>query len=564
MSTYSAGLLNVGTLNATGGSAVLTTNTANVTNLNSDVVTTQDLTLTNLTVPTTGSFDVEGLNNYEGNYVAGDLISYTLKGTMSTATASAYFGAVYTSGNDIYLPDSSYNINFYEMIYWGVDSRSNDTVRMSATVCVPTTIVSPTIVSYKHGTLLNTYQLFTLWQEMKNISDGSGSTNKPDMTAWLLSTTGYVTVCADNPGYGLSLGTYNFLDPTGESQSQYNAVVALKQLIEKRPALFNGSSFVAPIDVINTGYSLGGIFCPLVSELISLNSSLNLVNTVVGGPNNAYQLLNSAIYGGTDGSGASSNPTSLGVLFFSMLFLNTNNKLYGTLFNLKPEITYGVLPLLDQLYLDTARNNRVNSLGGIFTRIIQFIQKATNNTAILNSSFQPYTQLYPLGGQVAFFIPSTVFNGGTQNLLLGKQISFFTNIFEDFTDLSGTPINVMYSQQDELSCYTAANPYIGTVATDQVSGPLNIFLTTDNSGNGGFNGLSRAAYTNTDVDASQNLLSGLMQTAATGLVNSEDTNNCSNTRWNTLPLGASLQTHGAFQDRIYQTVVRNYLKSRTP
>ena len=565
MSVYTAGLLNVTTLNATGASAVLEANTATVTNLNADVVTTQDLTLTNLTIPTDGTFDVEGLNIYEGTYTAGDLISYTLKGTMSTATASAYFGAVYTGDNAIYLPDSSYNINFYEMVYWGIDSRSNDTTRMSATVCIPATVVSPTIVSYKHGTLGNTYQYYTLWQEMKNISDGSGSVNKPELDGWYYSTTGYVTVCADNPGYGVSVGNYNFLDPTGESQSQYNAIVALKQLIEKRPALFNGTSFVAPIDVISTGYALGALFCPLVSELVALNPSLNLVNTIAGGPVNAYALINAAIYGGTDGVTPSSNPTSLGVLYLFLLLFATDYQLYGTLFNVKPEVTYCVIPLFQQLYLDTARNNRVNNLGGLFTPIIRFIQKATNNQAILNSSFQPYTQLYPAGGFVAYFIPSTIFNGSTNNLLIGKQFSFFTNIFEDFTELSGTPINVIYSQQDELSCYTAANPYIGTLATDQISGPLNIFLTTDNSGNGGFNGLNRAPYSDTDIDASQNLLSGpsgLMQTAATALVDSEGTNNCSNTRWNTLPLGANLQTHGIFGPRIYQTVIRDYLKSR--
>ena len=74
MSTYSAGLLKVTTLDATGASAVLTANTATVTNLNADVVTTQDLTLTNLTIPDTGAFAINGLNNYEGNVQSGDLI----------------------------------------------------------------------------------------------------------------------------------------------------------------------------------------------------------------------------------------------------------------------------------------------------------------------------------------------------------------------------------------------------------------------------------------------------------------------------------------------------------
>jgi len=550
----SAGLVNLTNLTVNG----LGAGSINTTNLNFNNLSIAQ----NLNVA--GNFSLSGFNNYEGSYKAGDIISYTLKGTMLTALANVYFSVIYPPGNNsIYKPDSSYNIDFYEMIYWGVDSRSNDTVRMSATVCVPSTIVSSTVVSHKHGTLTNTYQLYTLWQEMKNIVSGVASppTNTPSLNAWVLATTGYVTVCADNPGYGVSLGNYNFIDPTGESYSQYNAVVALKQLIEKQPDIFN-QTFPAKLNVISTGYSLGALYCPLVSELIALNPSFKLVNTIPGAPTNPYRLMDKAFFNSTNGTQVSPYRTSLSVLLFSMLLVNANNKIYGPLINIKPNINFGVLPMLEQLYLDTTRNNATNSPYGLFPRLIKFMQRASNNQAIVDFSGNPYILDFPYQGAQAFVIPSQIANVPSVNLEIAKQSTFFTNIFEDFSDLSGTPINVMYSLQDQLGCYNPANPYFGSASRDLIAGPLRTFITTDNSGNGGFNGLNRSNYTDTTVDASQNGLIGQMATAATALVNSENTNNCSNTRWNTLPLGAGLQEHGFFSYRIFQTVVRKYLLTR--
>ena len=571
MSTYSAGLLNVTTLDATGASAVLTANTATVTTLNADVVTTQDLTLTNLTIPTDGTFDIEGLNIYEGTYTAGDLISYTLKGTMTVSDASSYWAAdpAYTGANNlIYLPDSSYNIAFYEMVYWGIDTRSNDTTRMSATVCIPSTIISPTIVSFKHGTLANTYQFFTLWREMERIKAGIRNYyNSPEIAPWILATTGYVTVCADNPGYGVGVGTYNYGEPTAESQSQFNAIVALKQLIEKRPALFNGASFVAPIDVISTGYSLGSNFCPLVSELIRLNSAdFNLVNTIPGGVINAYKLLEVCL---SDSSGALlTTNQSFNVLYLTLLLGNTNTQLYSPLFSFKPSISYGVVPMLQNLYLDTTRNNGINSPYGLTPRLVKFIQRATNNEGVRNYLGAPYLGDYPNPAYapysvVLYFKPSEIGDSFSPNLQYSKLGTFFTNIFEDFTDLSGPPINVMYSLQDTLACYNPADPYLVNPANgiDRNADPLAAFITTDSSYNGGFNGLSRASYTDTQVDASQNGLITQMQTVADVLTASEGGGTCSNTRWNTASLAAA-QGHGDFSDKIYQTVLRKYLTSR--
>ena len=551
-------------------SGTISAGLVNLTNLTVNSVTSGSISTTNLNfnnldiaenINVAGDFSLTGFNTYEGAYKAGDVISYTLKGTMGTALANAYFSAIYPTGNNsIYKPESNYNINFYEMVYWGVDSRSNDTTRMSATVCIPSTVVSSTVVSYKHAAPGSTYQFYTLWQEMKNITQGIFNQSIPDIIAWMLATTGYVTVCADNPGYGVGVGNYNFLDATGESQSQYNAVVALKQLIEKENSLFNNTTFPTPLNVISAGYANGGNFCPFVSELIALDTRFNLVNTISGGLVNPYELLDVAFYGDSSGTQVSTNRTSLNVLYLMLLFVNTNNKVYGPLLNIKPNITFGVLPLLDQIYLDKPINSTT-----LFPRLIRYVQNATGGQGIVDASGNSYNYAeYNPVTNPPFVIQSEIVNAPNNNLQLGKQSVFFTNIFEDFSELSGTPINVMYSQQDQLTCYDPLNPSVGSVGTDLVAGPLNTFITTDNSGNGGFNGLSRTNYTLTDIDASQNGLITQMQTAATGLVNSENGSSCSNTRWNTLPLGANLQEHGFFHYRIFQTVLRKYLLTRTP
>jgi len=243
---------------------------------------------------------MEDANTYEtygSNYKPGDLIGLNYKGTMTPTVNNAFFTSLLTAAppfgfgplGSSFVPTITNNINFYEMVYWSGDSRSGDVVRMSATVCIPQVIINNTLLSYKHGTPGSTYQNSTTWQQMLDVlTDPVG--NLPeiqlvDFVSWMVSCAGYVTVIADNPGYGVSVNNYNYNDPYNETYSQYNAVVALSQLVTRAPELFN-VTYTSPFNVINTGYSLGALISPFVSQLIASNPSFKLINTIAGAPIN--------------------------------------------------------------------------------------------------------------------------------------------------------------------------------------------------------------------------------------------------------------------------------------
>jgi hypothetical protein len=546
----------------------LTTNNLNVPQLN---------TTNNFTVG--GNFDLNGLNLYEGKYEPGDVISYIKKGTMPAATTNAVWTAkiAYTGISagvrPIVAPNATSDIDFYELVYWGADSRSGDVVRMSATLLVPTTLVSTTIVSYKHGTILNPYQYSTLWSVMQNllVPDEIGNISEGFSSAWALATEGYVVISADNPAYGISVGSYNFLDPFGEVFSQYNALVAATQLTQKAPTLFPLSFDPAQFDVINGGYSLGALFSPLVSQMIKVNQSttnINLVNTVAGAPVNAYSLLNWGIYNNTfdtfDVSGnstvaVSNIPTSVAMYMFTMLYVNGNIFSMPDDLGFKSAITTGVLPMFNQVYLNT--NNNVNPPGGFgFTgRVI-----TKTNTVV------PGAITYPFGPYVPLLNPPKIWVANDGLLGLTKQCSFYTNIFTDFTDLSGTPINVLYTMQDELACYDytypahGGNPYLGYgPTTDQVAGPLNAFITTTAPGGNGLNrpsGDYSVPGISTLTDSSNT--SVYIYANAARLLASESTGLCSNYRANTTGINLSTGAHDPYDSTIFQTVFRTYLRSR--
>ena len=534
----------------------------------SETTTLNDLDVNNLNVD---NLNITGLNLYEGNYVPGDVISYNYVGLMPAAKSLEILNGKITAPTipaHTVVPSnliaSSYDIKVYELIYWGFDSRSSDTIRMSATLLIPTTIVDAVIVSNKHGTLGNVWQGYTLWAYMQSIINNnpvdmallSGVSNN----SWMFATTGYVVVCADNPGYGRSLGFYNFLDPIGESFSQYNALVATKQLITKESSLFptplKNVFGVPKFKVISSGYSLGGVMILFVSQLIADDSSFTLLNTIAGAPVNANKLLNQAIY---DNDPTNTTPSVYAmaaiVYVFILLYANSN---YGTAVEsaLKQNIVNVVLPTLNQLYLNTTSNI------GLFGRNI------LKNTLIAN------------GGNPAVFGPSGpnpatdftvypayLFNASTTLEQL-KEVSWYTNRYQDFSNLTGTPINVIYSLQDALCSYNPPTPYLGGgTATDNINTALTSFITTQNGSYGGLgngNGLNRtnpADFTNTIVTPTSGGTIASLQVANTNvLISSESTNKCSSTRWETGSVG-NLE-HSTFADTVYQTVVRNYLIQR--
>ena len=579
MSTYNAGYINVqgNAYFDPSGSSTAQLNTANLTvngtlTTNNLVTPTTLNTTNNLTVD--GNFDLNGLDLYEGKYEPGDVISYIKKGTMPVATTNAVWTAKVASTGisaGVYsavTPTATSDIDFYELVYWGADSRSGDVVRMSATLLVPKTLVSTTIVSYKHGTILNPYQYATLWSVMENFLtlDPIGNISEGFSSAWALATEGYVVVSADNPAYGISVGSYNFLDPFGEVFSQYNALVAATQLTQKAPSLFPLTFNPAQFNVINSGYSLGALYSALVSQMIKVNqpsTNIKVVNTIAGAPVNAYSLLNWGIYNNTfDTSGTavsvSNIPTSVAMYMFTMLYVNGNIFSMPGDLGFKSAITTGVLPMFNQVYLNT--NDNVNPGGLGFTgRVI------TKTNAVA-----PGAVTFPFGPSIPLLNPPKIWVANDGLLGLTKQCSFYTNIFTDFTDLSGTPINVLYTMQDELACYDyiypahGGSPYTGYgPTTDQVAGPLNDFITTTAPGG---NGLNRPSG-NYSVPAISTLTNNTTTTNyinanAARLLASENTGLCSNYRTDTTGINLSAGAHDPYDSTIFQSVFRTYLRTR--
>jgi len=514
----------------------------------------------NLTV--NGNFNLNGLNLYEGNYQPGDIISFIKKGTMPAALTNGYMQAAINVGGNTAYTDTSYNIDFYEMIYWGVDSRSNDLTRMSATLLVPSTVINNTILSFKHGTITSPVNEVTIWYTMSTFLN-SGGTNPGSydvqFAGWWFASTGYVTIVADNPGYGVSVGTYNYSDTIGEPFSQYHAVVATKQFIQKYnnliPTPLNGA-FSAPYKIINSGYSLGGLFGGTVSQLIAADISFKLLNTIPGAPVNSYKIITGSLF---DSSGnLSTNRIGDNEMFISCLYFNGNRPLNTLLYNLQPNFVNNILPMFDEVYLNTQKNTNLTA-ATFFSLVIERILK-NNPLAITDYSGNPW-YLNPSSEryyQPSFFINPNVTMSSYFDAL--KSAPFYTNTFSDFTDLSGIPMSVIYSLQDDLCCYDTANPYVGNgPTTDLVYDDLQTFYTTP--GQYGNYLDASGKYVDTVYTVTPLNINTTVASVVGYLIASETTKSIANLRFDTTALGGL--THQTFGLSLWGAIISNYLKNRT-
>ena len=559
MATYSAGILNVSgnayfdpsgsntasfqTVNAiVNGNMGATTLKATTLVIDSSATLTGSVSINNnLTV--NGAITLNGFNNYEGNLAPGDIISYNYINTMtSTKTLAVYATAAAATGG---INDTSNNISIYEIIYWGYDSRSSNLTRMSATLLIPSTIRNETIVSYKHGTIPNNYEYATLWNAMDQIIKSTSTGGNIDPGGWLLAYAGNVVVVADNPSYGCSMGFYNFLDTAGEASSQYHALCAAKQLFTKALTLAPAKFLTSPTSVISVGYSLGGMMCPFVSQLINREpSKWNLINTIAGGPVNAYTLMYQVL----------KNPTlktTATVYGFNLNSSASDDKF--RLSGLLPNIYTDVLPLYNQYYTNSTTATSLDTIGTAFNNSLY-----TKSLASVKANISPdSSNFYPTANG---YYPFTVFDCSSSLSYLNTkyEYTFYTNSFISYSDLSGTPMNVIYSQGDELCCYDPSGSATGKVANDMVKPYFNGFVT--NSAFTGINGVSQSPLVSlpgTPVYTQYDLLdaSGVLSFTPIALKSSEGTYNCSRTS------AVAALNHGQFGYRFSNTV-NKYLQLR--
>ena len=420
------------------------------------------LNLNNLVVSNDVTFG--GLNFSNGTIAAGRIISYIRRTEKSipAATSRTDLKSVgYTINDNV----TMYDLDVYEVIYWGYDTRSSSLTKMSATLLVPTTIINnKTIVSYKHGTLLTTDNNCTLWQYLSLlVTTGAPTSYKPDYTTWFLSaTTGYVSIVADNPSYGASIGLYNYADTYGEAQSQYNATVATRQLMDFHPELFHDKFVGAGIlNVIVGGYSLGGIVSGQVAEFIDQNpdNKLAVINTIAGSPVNVTAFV-TLIQDNLD------KATSWSVAYFFMLF-----SLWNPVFRdcMLPNIYTDVLPLFNPLRLPNSKyaGYKNNSFVAEFSIVAT---KSINASPESDTSGHKAVAFISVYFDTLFDMPKL-----KKYFRLGQEITFYTSPFMDYSDLSGTPINTIYSAYDELANFNPNSPAVITDSSNNYDNIHNYF-----------------------------------------------------------------------------------------
>jgi hypothetical protein len=574
-----------------------------------------------LTVPNTGSFNLAGLNAYEGAIQSGDIISVNQLGVVSAAQTNAYMAALIgPAGASTFWQDTSYNIVINQIVYWGNDFLTNSVDKFSATLLVPylgSNVYIPTglpknsaIVSYKHGTLSSVYQNTTLWAAMQEAAAGqvySTSSIPVDPAAWMFSATGYITVCADNVSYGKSVGSYDYQNVSDEATSQYAAIVATTQLMTMRPSLFYGQFVgVSPVNVINSGYSLGGVQCVYIAQLIknidirnpyantNTNSiPLKLVQTIAGAPLNAYQLLTSVLETNYN------SPTLWTILLLVLLSLGDpqNN---GIKQSVRPNILTDVYPTLNQFYANT-NTTSVSQLGNLQAATFNsvgnaFLLQNPGNVQSISVPTPGAGNTFPIDASNNYTIATTGYITPNQfyknpyytdcsahNFALNStnQVAFYTNRFVDYTDLSGTPISVIYSTGDELACNNAGAPavyndtsqniYVGIPAKDTIYDAYKAWNDSSNSTPTFPSGIRSQGKLWVDVSGGF-ALGGYTTTnpatnpIATVLLSTENTNTSSVVRVNkddiTPGQNLALQ-HSPFLITVFQLGVRVYLNSRT-
>jgi hypothetical protein len=415
----------------------------------------------------------------------------------------------------------------------------------------------------------------------------------------MFASTGHVVVSADNVSYGKSYGSTNAFNAADEVFSQYASIVATTQLINIRPTLFNNQSFLnesSSIDIINTGYSLGGMFGPMISQFIANNDILNpynntnantiplkLIQTISGAPTNQHELSKTVI------SNNYTKPTIWSFAIFASL--TGNSPVTGLTSIARPSAVANCAPIWNPMYQNTLKN---------------YISQVTNliGSVVYNTGFNYIYQSDPSGAEAIYpaevpylAVPdaSNFFTSGyiTPNQLffnpyysdssnynyvidLTKQSVFYTNPFVDYSDLSGTPITVIYSTGDELCCNnagasttyseTSANIYVGTPARDMTYQAYKDWVDSSSVSNGIWDqgktfldlsgGIALGGYTQ------NNLYNPIASTLLA--VENNNVAVCIRVNKDNFTSGQNLLLqHNVFQDTVYQNGVRTYLNNRT-
>ena len=347
-------------------------------------------------------------------------------------------------GFSLYGPNQP--VSVYKIVYYSNDTRSQTVERCSGTLCIPQNITKNEMICQLRGTLvvMSNAELGHIYlpEISKNPDINARSTINDGIASVSLSGLGYVVFCADGLGYGESSGSPFYADYDAETEPHIDLTRAMRNLVIKKPELFN-NKFSLPLNIIVTGYSLGGIFGPAYANML-LGDSINveerkdfkIKNMLLGAIVNLYEFIKYNI----------DNPiVSLAELFFSCLgiYRKNDNILYC-----KPNAFDNIFPL----FKDWSQEKTTNEF--LFKFSTAIILDSIENPPVNNNYVPPITTKLP-GTNIDFVVAVDarqfiILDQWSKYINYFKLFSSLNNKFKPLTDISGIPLVNIYSIKDEL------------------------------------------------------------------------------------------------------------------
>ena len=355
-------------------------------------------------------------------------------------------------------------VNIYQITYYSSNpSNSNSVELVSGTVFIPQTISKSTIVDNLRGASIGTDDYgvcsWLIVQGTTWVSSTPSQRSSFSRTSSLISVAslGYVVVAPDGFGLGVSLNKTNlFSDYFSNVNPSVDILRAFKKYLEYTKSTgsnqFQGKFNATTLNVIHTGYSLGGLASPGVINEFKAGVSQSipsdeaaLFNSVKGIYGSALESKASFDYFYTNRATAATrflNPT---VVFLTLQVASSNYNVYqGTTIGCRSNIIPSFLEDLNRTQSETLFGT--TNFTGLFSKI--FYDYTTNAVEYATAGIQAPTII---GGLPFVDWKQLYSEDGIR--LLGNILSSsipWTSKMRNLRDLSNTPIANIYGHADEL------------------------------------------------------------------------------------------------------------------
>lgn len=348
-------------------------------------------------------------------------------------------------------------INVYKIGYYSSDLLSSQPIKLYGTLLVPNNIIKEEIISYKNDIIYELQSNNSIWKavgpdgiwNLATTQDKSllANENLLKINCLLsLSSLGYIVIIPDgfNTSNTLRIFTYE-----GETIPSVDMIKSIRKLILYSPSIFNGFELNdQPLNVIQLGYSSGGIYGPSIINEFYYNSSkinkaeINFVAGHFGGVPSIETIINNLFtFGSNKDKGCYRLPIEM-LILFALYFGNcpiieqiAQPSAYGNFFQLfKGKWFQDWNKFSKQVFINLVYNHELNVLAGIH-----------NNK---DDTVEPYIK----PNENMFDIRQII---NIQKFVTYKEYflsqSGWSNILRPLENLKNIPISNMYSETDELS-----------------------------------------------------------------------------------------------------------------